>query len=138
MVSNMLKTALVAGSFLLGAAAGGVSPASANGGYVALDTPGFSVEFGERRSERRRHRDRRYRGGFFEDDHGYRGQRHSRRNRCTPRRAVRKARRRGLNQAHVVRVGRRGVVVAGRHWGERVVVGFGRQRHCPVHFVRAE
>jgi len=135
MISNMLKTALVAGSFLLGATVGGVTPASAGNGYIAFDAPGFSVEFGDRVSHRKRHRG--YHHGFFDEDYGYRGRRHSRRNRCTPRRAVRKARRNGIRRAHVVRAGRRGVVVAGRQWGERVVIGFGRHRHCPIRFVRA-
>ena len=69
---------------------------------------------------------------------GYRDHRWDRpRNRCNPRKAVRKAKRRGVRRAHVIRVGKRGVVVAGRKWGERVVIGFGRNRSCPVRFVNA-
>ncbi len=136
MISNMLKTALVAASLSLGSIAATTAPAVAAGTSIVFDTPGFSVEFGERRSNRWGGRNRGYRQHRF-DDGGYRGRRHSRRNRCTPRRAVRKARRNGIHRAHVIRAGRRGVVVAGRQWGERVVIGFGRHRHCPVRFVRA-
>jgi len=84
---------------------------------------GFSIDFGGPR--------------FY--DHGYYGFRHHRRIKrrrfCRPRKAVRKARRRGVRGAHVIRVGRRGVLVARRKWGDRVVIGFGNRRHCPVRFI---
>lgn len=130
MFSTMLKSALVAASLSLGAVAAGTAPAAASDGYIQFDAAGISVGFGERR----RYRDR---GHRTYDNGGYRDHRRYRRNRCTPRRAVRKARRNGINRAHVIRAGRRGVVVAGRQWGERVVIGFGHHRHCPVRFVRA-
>lgn len=56
---------------------------------------------------------------------------------CKPRRALRKAQRRGLRHAHIRRINRRGVVVAGRKWGKRVVMGFANHRSCPVRFVRS-
>ncbi len=62
---------------------------------------------------------------------------YSRRNRCSPYKAVKKARRKGIRNAYVIRVNRRGVLVAGRRWGERVVIGFDRSRRCGVRFVRS-
>lgn len=68
----------------------------------------------------------------------YGGKRHLRRyHTCNPRRALRKAQRRGIRHAHIRRINGRGVVVAGRKWGERVVIGFANHRSCPVRFVRA-
>ena len=85
--------------------------------------------------------------GFFigDYDRGYRRDRRYRHDRyrprhargCRPARALRKVRRNGIRRAHVIRQGRRGLVVAGRQWGDRVVIGFGRHRSCPVRFVRA-
>ena len=58
------------------------------------------------------------------------------RNRCRPRRALRKARYLGLRRAYVHRAGPRGVVVRGRARGQRLAVRFGRGRGCPVRVVR--
>lgn len=55
---------------------------------------------------------------------------------CSPRRALNKAQRRGVRHAHIRRINHRGVVVAGRKRGERVVIGFANHRSCPVRFVR--
>ena len=109
MFSTMLKSALVAASLSLGAVAATTAPAAAGDGYIQFDAPGISVGFGQRRHYRD-HGRRIY-------DHGGYDDRRYRRGRCTPRRAVRKARRNGIRRAHVVRAGRRGVVVAGRQWG---------------------
>lgn len=51
---------------------------------------------------------------------------------CTPYRAVDKAERYGVRRARVVDVSRRTITVAGRKWGERVRMTFGRAPHCPV------
>ncbi len=76
-------------------------------------------------------------------DHGYRKGREHRRDRgyrrnrsCNPHRALRKARRMGIHRAHIVRVNRRKIIVAGRRWGERTIVGFSRHGRCSVRFVR--
>lgn len=126
MFISSLKSALVAGSVALGALAATSGTASAGGKIgVYLDGPHFSIGFGDYRD--RRHRDwrdhRDWRRPYFR--------------KCSPRKALRKAKRRGLRRAHIIRVGHRGVVVGGRKWGEYVKIGFGRHRSCPVHFVRS-
>lgn len=126
MFTSKLKTIIVASVVSLGAlsAMGGSANAEIRGG-IYLSGPGISVGFGDRHYGRRhwnspRHWDapRRY-------------------NRCRPGKAVHKAKRRGIRRAHIVRVNRRGVLVAGRKWGERVVIGFANRRSCPVRFVRS-
>ncbi len=136
MFSTRFKSALVVAAMALGGVVAANAPANAAGDYIAFNTPGFSIEFGDRRVQRE-HRRKSHRNSFYDDEYGYRDRRHSRRHRCSPRRAVRKAQRNGIRRAHVIRVGRRGVIVAGRQWGDRVVVGFGRHRSCPIRFVRA-
>ena len=54
------------------------------------------------------------------------------RHRCTPYRAVNKAERYGVRRARVIDVDRRTITVAGRKWGDRVRMTFGRAPHCPV------
>lgn len=51
---------------------------------------------------------------------------------CTPNRAVDKAERLGLRRARVVDVERRTIDVAGRRYGDRVVLTFARVPGCPV------
>ena len=51
---------------------------------------------------------------------------------CTPAHAVRKARRLGLNRAHVRRSNRRVIVVAGRSHRDRASIRFARAPGCPV------
>ena len=51
---------------------------------------------------------------------------------CTPDRAMDKAERMGLHRVRVVDMGRNSIKVAGRKFGDRVVVVFGRERGCPV------
>jgi hypothetical protein len=51
---------------------------------------------------------------------------------CLPDRALDKADRMGIHRARVVDMGRRTISVAGRKWGDRVVVTFGREPHCPI------
>ncbi|MEL6505244.1 MAG: hypothetical protein AAFQ10_12410 [Pseudomonadota bacterium] len=105
----------------MGATAATTTTASADvRGGIYIGGPGFEVGFGDYRRGPR-YEDRRYRPRNF----------------CRPGKALRKARRRGLRRAHIVRVGPRGVVVRGIKWGERVTMGFARNRHCSVRFVRS-
>ena len=55
---------------------------------------------------------------------------------CSPREALRKASRMGINRAGIVRDNRRAVVVDGRKRGRYVSVGFANVRGCPVIRVR--
>ena len=118
-----IKSIALAGTLALGAFAASSTTASAGDIRIGVhfDGPGFSFGIG----------DRHY--------HGHRGHRrhYGHRRFCRPGKALRKAQRRGLRRAHIRRAGRRGVVVVGRKWGERVVMGFGRHRSCPVRFVRS-
>ncbi|MBO0662600.1 hypothetical protein J1C48_08430 [Jiella sp. CQZ9-1] len=69
--------------------------------------------------------------------HGDRRDRWDRRERwdrpaCSPRHAVRKAERMGVRHAHIRRVDRRAIVVAGRRHHHRQIVRFARAPGCPV------
>ncbi|TIT51621.1 MAG: hypothetical protein E5W72_10955 [Mesorhizobium sp.] len=70
-----------------------------------------------------------------DDDDGYyrerRRDRHWRRS-CSPERAVNKAERMGLRRARIIDINRRTVKVAGRQYGDRVVIVFANERGCPV------
>ncbi|MEN0041486.1 MAG: hypothetical protein AAF764_09135 [Pseudomonadota bacterium] len=130
MLTSSLKSAFVAGAIALGAiTTTAATTTAAHAGDVrfgvSIGGPGYGIHVGNRDRRYRRHR------GFYHDD--YRPRRAAR---CRPARALRKARRNGIRRAHIIRTGRRGVVVAGRQWGDRVVIGFGRHRSCPVRFVR--
>ena len=119
-----IKNALAAGALALGMLSASAVPSHAGDARLGIHVggPGFYFSFGD---------DRRGYGRGFGPRRDFR-----RGNRCRPGKALRKAKRRGLRRARIVRVNRRGTVIAGRRWGERVVVGFGRQRSCPVRFVR--
>lgn len=119
MFTSKLKSIIIAGAVSLGALStmGSSANAEVRGG-IYFSGPGISIGFGDRHYGRR----------HWDAPRHY--------NRCRPGKAVRKAKRRGIRRAHIVRVGHRGVVVAGRKWGERVVIGFGNRRSCPVRFVR--
>ncbi|RJT39192.1 hypothetical protein D3227_13355 [Mesorhizobium waimense] len=71
-------------------------------------------------------------GVYSGDDDGYRRERDWRRRGCSPDRALDKAERMGLRRARIVDVSRRTVKVAGRQYGDRVVVVFANERGCPV------
>jgi hypothetical protein len=51
---------------------------------------------------------------------------------CTPDRAVNKAERFGVRRARVIDVDRRTITVAGRKYGDRVRMTFGRSPNCPI------
>ncbi|TGQ36479.1 MULTISPECIES: hypothetical protein [unclassified Mesorhizobium] len=72
-----------------------------------------------------------YTGG---DDRYYREHRRERdwRRSCSPERALDKAERMGLHRARIVDISRRTVKVAGRQYGDRVVIVFANERGCPV------
>ena len=127
MFKSQIKSILVAGTVVMGALSATSGTANAEiSGSIHFGGPGISIGFGDH--------------GHYGHGHGYYDDRWDRPryryNRCSPRKAVRKARRKGLRRARVIRVGHRGVVVAGRKWGERVIMGFGKSRRCPVRFVR--
>lgn len=118
----MIKTSLLATLIAIGTLFGAAvttSTAAEAGPRVS-----FGIEVG---NDRRygRHHDRRWNGWD-----------RPRRAVCRPGRALRKARRMGVRRAYVHRVGRRGVVVGGRRYGERVRIGFARAPGCPVRFAR--
>ena len=123
MFTSKIKSIILAGALAMGAlsATSGTASAEVYGG-ISFDGPGFSIGISN--------------GGYNNNHRDWRRP-HSRSNRCRPGKAVHKAQRRGIRHAHVVRVSRRGVVVAGRKRGERVTMGFGRSRSCPVRFVNA-
>lgn len=150
MFTNKIKSALIAVTMAVGAlaATGGAAQADGRGG-VYISGGGIGIQIGSGHGYRRSHYNRSWGHGPRRDrwdrrnrrDRWDRGNRWDRptysRNRCSPRKAVRKARRKGLRNAHVVRVNRRGVIVAGRKWGDRVVIGFDRNRRCGVRFMRS-
>ncbi|RWX67170.1 hypothetical protein EN780_12915 [Mesorhizobium sp. M4B.F.Ca.ET.089.01.1.1] len=67
-----------------------------------------------------------------DDDDGYRRDREWRRRGCSPDRALDKAERMGLHRVRIVDIDRRTVKVAGRQYGDRVVVVFANVRGCPI------
>ena len=146
MFTRKIKSALIAATIALGAitSTGGAAQAGSGGG-IYLSGGGIGIEFTSHRRHGRRHMGRGH--GRRHWGHGHRRHRYDRRDRwdradyrrnsCNPRKAVRKARRKGIRHAHVVRVNRRGVLVAGRKWGDRVLIGFDRSRRCQVRFVRS-
>ena len=102
----------------------GVGTAAAQDARVILAQDDMWVPSRDRDDrDRRDHR----RGEWRDDDRGF-----DRRG-CTPDRALRKAQRMGIHRARIVDVGRRTVDVAGRKFGERIVVSFGRRDPgCPL------
>lgn len=116
------KTLLIAGSLALGFSTLSTAPAYAAGnGSLTFGAADFSITIGKGVQRNRQWAPRR----------NFR-----RHNVCNPRRALRKAYRRGLNRPHIHRVNRNRIVVAGWSRGERVMLGMGRHRSCPVKFVR--
>ncbi len=140
-MASPFKTLLIAAGVALGVASmSPVAAEAANRTTLIADNGGItfqvrSLKHKERYIEERHYRDnrRRYRDGSFDRD-DRRSRRHAT---CSPERALRMVERRGIRRAFVRRVGERGVVIAGRKRGERIVVGFGRHPSCPVRFVRA-
>ena len=109
---NTIKTAALSGLVALGTLA--AVPAHADSIYLG---------FGN-------NHDRRTGVYIGDDDDGFRRERQWRR--CSPERALDKAERMGLHRVRLVDVNRRVVKVAGRQYGDRVVVVFANERGCPV------
>ncbi len=109
---NTIKTAALSGLVALGTLA--AVPAHADSIYL-----GFGNNH-ERRT------------GVYvgDDDDGFR--REHRRRGCSPDRALDKAERMGVRRARIIDVSRRTVKVAGRQYGDRVVIVFANERGCPV------
>ncbi len=122
MNTKILRTVVFSIAVLIGSI--GVTTAPSNAGSFDIDFslsgPGYYFSTG------RGYRSHRYR------DHRYRGDYDYRRRVCKPRRALRKARRMGVRDAHIVRVNRRVIVVKGYRYGYPAKVKFGRSRNCRV------
>lgn len=120
MFTKFIRNACLAAAVSFGAIGASVAPSAANG-------IGFGITIGNGHVETQYRGDRGYRG--------HRARRHHARG-CSPQRAVRKASRIGVHRARVIRAGRRGVAVAGRLRGDRVVVRFANRPNCPVSRIR--
>ncbi|RTL94130.1 MAG: hypothetical protein EKK31_31200 [Hyphomicrobiales bacterium] len=113
---NTIKTAAL--SVLVGLGTLAAIPAHADSLYLGFGNnqdPRFGVYTGDDDGYYRRdwRRDRDWRG-------------------CSPERALDKAERMGLHRARIVDMNRRTVKVAGRQYGDRVVVVFANERGCPI------
>ncbi len=113
MFKSLTRSIIVVAALATGGTALTAAPAAADGFR-------FGITIGERAQP--------VHGRSYRDHRAYRDYRPA----CSPRRAVRKARRMGVNRARIVRVNRRAVVVKGRSMGDRVLVRFARERRCPV------
>ncbi|UVK41146.1 hypothetical protein LHFGNBLO_002707 [Mesorhizobium sp. AR10] len=114
---NTIKTAALSGLIALGTFAA-IPAAHADSIYLGFgnnNEPRVGVYSGDDDGYRRDHR---------RDDRGWR--------RCSPERALGKAERMGLHRVRIVDVNRRTVKVAGRQYGDRVIVVFANQRGCPT------
>ena len=120
MFKKIIKAAALAGTIALGGVAATTGTASADSGIYFGSGGGISIHFD---GGRRYGHSRGNRRGYY--------------NRCSPRKALRKARRKGVRRAYVARVSGRGVIVKGRKWGDRVKIGFANNRRCSVRFVRS-
>ncbi len=91
---------------------------------------GFGIWFGESGHSHWRRPGARRGGGDWHNGRRYNpiGRAH----RCSPRRALNKARRMGVRNAHIRRVDHRVIKVRGRSHGYRVRIVFARAPGCPV------
>lgn len=124
---NILKTAAVAAFIGLGAFAAMPVSAHAEGIYLNLGSGGDvrgGIEVRDNDNRWNHRPDRWERPDRRERDRWDRA--------CSPDRALDKAERMGLRRARVVDVSRRTISVSGRKWGDRMVVTFGREPHCPI------
>ncbi|RUV66638.1 MAG: hypothetical protein EOR30_15145 [Mesorhizobium sp.] len=115
---NAIKTAALSALIGLGTLAAIPATAQADSIYLGFgnnDDPRVGVYTGD-------------------DDYFYRERRRERdwRRSCSPNRALYKAERMGLRRARIIDVSRRTVKVAGRQYGDRVVIVFANERGCPV------
>ncbi len=126
---STLKTAALAAVVGITAFTGMAATAQAEGLYLNFGGggPRVGVYVGD---DNPRHAGRWERDRRDRDDRWGRGDRWGRE--CTPGRALDKAERMGIRRARVVDVDRRTIDVAGRKFGNRVVVTFAKAPHCPV------
>ena len=118
-----LKTAILAG--MIGLTGLAALPAQADSLYLGFghrnDDARFGVYLGD---NGRSYRD--------DDDDWRRDQWRESRRRCSPDRALEKARDMGIRRARIDYVGQRRIGVVGRQHGDWVSVTFARARGCPV------
>ena len=121
---NTIKTAALSALVGLGTLTA-IPAAHADSLYLGFGNnqdPRFGVYTGDDDGfYRRRHRS----DDDWGDDRGWRRG-------CSPERALDKADRMGLHRVRIVDINRRTVKVAGRQFGDRVVVVFANVRGCPV------
>jgi hypothetical protein len=138
---KVIRTAALSAFIGLSALTGMAATAQADGLYLNFgdraDTRigvhvgnDYPSNLGHRWDRGRQNHDRWERDGWERgrwERHGW-----SRNRECTPNRALDKAERLGLRRARVVDVGRRTIDVAGRRYGDRIVLTFARISGCPV------
>ena len=113
---RILKTTALSAMIAAGALSAVTAGAQAEGLYLNFgDGARAGFHFGD---EGRRHGDRWREQGW--------------RRGCSAERALDKADRMGLHRVRIVDEDRRTITVAGRQYGDRVTVTFGRGPHCPV------
>jgi hypothetical protein len=117
---RILKTTALSAMIAAGALSAVTAGAQAEGLYLNFGDGGARAGF---------HVGDDYGDGFRRRD-GWREQ--GWRRGCSPERALDKADRMGLHRVRIVDVDRRTITVAGRQYGDRVTVTFGRGPHCPV------
>ena len=112
---NTIRTAALSAVIGLGTLAAAPATAQADSFYFGITPQGPTFGFydGDRRWGRH-HRPRYHRRD------------------CTPRQALRKADRMGVNRAYIRGENRRVIRVAGRTRGHRVAITFAKEPHCPV------
>jgi hypothetical protein len=116
-----LKTAVVAG--LLGLASLAAVPAKADSVYLGFGDRSNDTRFGVYIGDDSRYRDR------WDERRDWR---RSMRRGCSAERALDKASAIGIRRARIVDVSNRTITVAGRQYGDRVLVTFARHRGCPI------
>lgn len=118
-----LKTTLIAG--MIGLTGLAAVPAQADSLYLGFgdrnDDARFGVYVGDNSRTYRRDRDQWRHNAWREQ-----------RQRCSPERALDKARDIGIRRARIDFVTERRIGVVGRQHGDRVSVTFGRSRGCPI------
>lgn len=141
MFSKTIKAATIALSIAGVAVFSAPATAGPSHGGISIGGAGFSISFGTGHGGYRGYRGYRghrgYRGGGYRGygygDYGYRPVVRS----CSPRRALRKARRIGLRDTYVARVKRHAIVIKGYRYGYPTRVKIGRAGRCPVLAVRS-
>lgn len=118
-----IKAAVLSAFVAFGALAAVPATAQADGIYLNLGSgePRFGVYAGGRD-----HRD--WRRDRWDGERGWDRDRRG----CSPEWALNKAERMGIWRARILDMNRRVIKVAGRQYGERTMVVFGRERGCPV------